>query len=178
MRSHHPAPARPAAGTSPVRGVCGRPYYTVGVSALYLGVCLLFAAALLLFLLRPGVARPLVVWGVAALLPLLAALASALQAQAGAARVLGRAALQGGTVTINNGFVTRTVTLAPQDAACLERAVRLRSRVNFPTTQGPILLNGHTTVTGPLPPSAVVEALTLRGELDCAALRAAPEPTP
>ena len=50
------------------------------MSVLYLLLTLLCVGALLLFLARPGLARPLVVWGLAALLPLLAALTVALGA--------------------------------------------------------------------------------------------------
>ncbi|GGN39728.1 hypothetical protein GCM10010842_23780 [Deinococcus daejeonensis] len=48
------------------------------MGALYLIVTLACAALLLLFLLRPGAARPMVVWGLSALLPLLAAMVVAL----------------------------------------------------------------------------------------------------
>ncbi|MXV18932.1 hypothetical protein [Deinococcus xianganensis] len=48
------------------------------MGALYLIVTLACAALMLLFLLRPGVARPMVVWGLSALLPLLAAMVVAL----------------------------------------------------------------------------------------------------
>ncbi|GGR94788.1 hypothetical protein GCM10008960_22180 [Deinococcus sedimenti] len=49
-----------------------------GMGSLYLIGTLAFAALLLLFLLRPGAARPMVVWGISALLPLLAAMVVAL----------------------------------------------------------------------------------------------------
>ncbi|MBZ9752639.1 hypothetical protein GO986_00690 [Deinococcus sp. HMF7620] len=49
------------------------------MSLAYLFLTLLAAAALLLFLWRPGLARAGVVWGLGALLPLLAALVVALQ---------------------------------------------------------------------------------------------------
>lgn len=49
-----------------------------GVVLAYLLLTLLTALALLLFLLRPGLARAGVVWGLGALLPLLAALVVAL----------------------------------------------------------------------------------------------------
>ena len=48
------------------------------MGSVYLGVTLVCAALLLLFLLRPGAARPMVVWGRRALLPLLAAMVVAL----------------------------------------------------------------------------------------------------
>ncbi|WP_189073226.1 hypothetical protein [Deinococcus sedimenti] len=48
------------------------------MGSLYLIGTLAFAALLLLFLLRPGAARPMVVWGISALLPLLAAMVVAL----------------------------------------------------------------------------------------------------
>ncbi|MFC4639038.1 hypothetical protein [Deinococcus hohokamensis] len=47
--------------------------------AAYLVLCLVVAAVLLLWLRWPGIARAEVVWGMAALLPLLCALAVALQ---------------------------------------------------------------------------------------------------
>lgn len=48
------------------------------MGSLYLIVTLACAGLLLLFLLRPGAARPMVVWGLSALLPLLAAMVVAL----------------------------------------------------------------------------------------------------
>ncbi|UBV42042.1 hypothetical protein LAJ19_10380 [Deinococcus taeanensis] len=48
------------------------------MTLLYLLVTLAVTAVLLLFLLRPGAARATTVWGLAALLPLLAALVVAL----------------------------------------------------------------------------------------------------
>lgn len=53
--------------------------YPRGVALAYLLLTLLTVLALLLFLLRPGLARAGVVWGLGALLPLLAALVVALQ---------------------------------------------------------------------------------------------------
>ncbi len=50
----------------------------LSMNALYLLLTLAVTALLLLFLLRPGVARAGTVWGLAALLPLLAAMVVAL----------------------------------------------------------------------------------------------------
>jgi len=51
-----------------------------GMATFYLLATLAFTALLALLLLRPGAARPLTVWGLSALLPLLAALVVALRA--------------------------------------------------------------------------------------------------
>ena len=67
----------PAAGTP--AGITQTPGSILSAMGfLYLIVTLACAALLLLFLLRPGAARPMVVWGVSALLPLLAAMVVAL----------------------------------------------------------------------------------------------------
>ncbi|PNY81824.1 hypothetical protein [Deinococcus koreensis] len=147
------------------------------MSVLYVLLTLLCAGTLLLFLARPGLARPLVVWGLAALLPLLAALASALGTQARAARVLAAGNLSAAQVSVTTGARTQTLTLSAQDAACLERALRLRSTVTLDTPGGPVTVRPGTRVQGTLPSRQVVEALTLRGELHCPALRtlSAPE---
>ena len=142
------------------------------MAPLYVLLTLLCAGALLLFLAQPGLARPLVVWGLAALLPLLAALAAALGAQARAVRVLGQGGVQATRVTVTSGKRTQTLTLSGSDAACLERALRLRSNVTLKTQGGELHVQQGTRVRGTLPPQRVVEALTLRGELNCPTVRA------
>lgn len=142
------------------------------VPALYLLLTLAFAGVLLLLLLRPGAARGMVVWGLAALLPLLAAVAGALDGQARAARVLAGYDLQPVTVTIVNGGGAQTVALGPQDAACVERALRLHTRSELLVGQTRIPLVQDTRVLGELPPQPVVEALGIRGALGCPNLRA------
>ncbi|WP_019585029.1 hypothetical protein [Deinococcus apachensis] len=140
--------------------------------ALYLLLTLAFAGVLLLLLWRPGEARGMVVWGLAALLPLLAAVAGALAGQARAARVLAGYDAQPGVVTIMNGGASRTLILDPRDAACVERAVRLHTRSELIAGGERVPLVGDTRVTGDLPPQAVVEALGIRGALNCPNLRA------
>ncbi|ABF45880.1 hypothetical protein Dgeo_1585 [Deinococcus geothermalis DSM 11300] len=134
---------------------------------LYLLLTLLFAAVLLALLWRPGAARGLTVWGLAALLPLLAAVAGALTGQARSARVLAGYTPHPVTVTVMSGTVARTLTLDAQDAACLERAVRLHTRSELLTDQAPVPLVGDIRVLGDLPPQPVVEALGIRGTLAC-----------
>lgn len=146
------------------------------MSALYLLLTLAFAGVLVLFLLRPGVARPTVVWGLAALLPLLAALAGSLGAQARAARVLQEYLPQDTSVTLNDGVLSQTVPLSAQEAACLERALRLRSKVTLVTSTAQVKLSEKVRLeAGELPAPRFVEALTLRGELHCPNLKATAE---
>ena len=141
------------------------------MSVLYLLLTLLCAGTLLLFLARPGLARPLVVWGLAALLPVLAALAAALGAQARAARVLAQGGLEPTQVTLTSGGRTQTLTLSGPEAACLERALRLRSKLTLGTPGNAVTVRPGARVQGTLPPRQVVEALTLRGELSCPTVR-------
>ncbi|GAA5532162.1 hypothetical protein [Deinococcus aluminii] len=143
--------------------------------ALYLLFTLAFAAVLLALLWRPGAARGSVVWGLAALLPLLAAVAGALTGQARSARVLADYAERPVTVTILNGADTRVLTLDTRDAACVERAVRLHTRSELLAGQASVPLVGTTRVLGELPPQPVVEALGIRGTLSCPHLRALPD---
>ncbi|WP_102127774.1 hypothetical protein [Deinococcus planocerae] len=144
------------------------------LAALYLLLTLAFAGVLLALLLRPGAARAGAVWGLAALLPLLAACAGALVGQARAARVLAGFEARPVTVTVTNGDASRTLTLSARDAACVERAVRLHTRSELLTPEGSVPLLPDTRVTGSLPPQAVVEALGVRGGLSCPGLRALP----
>lgn len=139
---------------------------------LYLLLTLAFAGVLLLLLWRPGAARGTVIWGLAALLPLLAAVAGALAGQARAARVLAGYNAQPAVVTIINGDASQTLTLDPRDAACVERAVRLHTRSELLAGRERIPLVGDTRVFGDLPPQHVVEALGIRGALNCPNLRA------
>lgn len=140
--------------------------------ALYLLLTLAFAGVLLLLLWRPGAARGTVVWGLAALLPLLAAVAGALAGQARTARVLAAYEPRPVAVTIVNGGVSQSLILDAGDAACVERAVRLHTRSELLAGQNRVPLVPGTRVLGELPPRAVVEALGLRGALSCPNLRA------
>ncbi len=144
------------------------------MSVLYLLLTVAFAGVLLALLARPA-ARASLVWGLAALLPLLAAMTAALGAQARAARTLAASSTAPVTLTISDGIFKRAVTLAFGDAACVERAVRLRSEAILTTPGGPLRLGAGSRVEGVLPPQAVVEALTLRGELNCPNLKAVQE---
>lgn len=141
------------------------------LAALYLLLALAFAGALAVLLLRPGAARAGVVWGLAAGLPLLAALAGAFAGQTRAARTLqGYVPAPVPVVLVNGGGRTR-LTLAPADAACVERALRLGVPSELRTSGPSLLLTPETRVEGTLPPREVVEALTLRG-LECPHVRA------
>lgn len=138
---------------------------------LYLLLALACAGALLASLRWPGHARAGAVWGLAALLPLLAALAGALAGQARAARTLAAYTPRPVTLTVLNRTGRVTLTLGAQDAACVERALRLRTPSVLLMAQGRALLVEDTRVTGDLPPRAVVEALGIRGDLRCPRLR-------
>ncbi|CAM3606188.1 hypothetical protein [Deinococcus frigens] len=146
------------------------------MSALYLVLTLAFAGALLALLARP-VARAGVVWGLAALLPLLAAMTGALDVQARAARTLAAYPPRPVTLTISDGVFKRVVVLDFMDAACVERAVRLRSKAILTTPGGPLRLGTGSRLEGTMPPQPVVDALTLRGELNCPHLKAVQEKT-
>lgn len=140
--------------------------------ALYLLLTLACAGALLALLHWPGKARAGAVWGLAALLPLLAALTGALAGQARAERTLAAYYTpRPVTLTVVNGAERRTLTLEAQAAACVERAVRLRTPSVLLVPRGRVFLVEGTRVTGDLPPRAVVEALGIRGDLSCPSLR-------
>ncbi|MPY66047.1 hypothetical protein F8S09_04965 [Deinococcus sp. SDU3-2] len=141
---------------------------------LYLLLALALAGALVALLLRPGSARAGVVWGLAAGLPLLAALAGAFAGQSRAVRVLEGYAPAPVPVVLVHGVRRTTLTLSAADAACVERALRLGVRSELRTTGQPIPLTGETRVEGALPPTEIVGALTLRG-LTCPNVRAVPE---
>ena len=141
------------------------------MSVLYLLLTLAFAGVLLALLARPA-ARAGIVWGLAALLPLLAAMTGALSVQARSARTLAAYPATPVTLTISDGIFKRAVILDFMDAACVERAVRLRSEAILATPGGPLRLGAESQVEGSLPPQPVVEALTLRGELNCPNLKA------
>ena len=145
--------------------------------ALYLLCALAVAGALTALLLRPGVARPAVVWGLAALMPLLAAVAAALHGQARADRVLAGYAPQPTTITLTGPAGALTLTLSPQDAACVERALRLHTRSELRVGDVRVPLTLGTRVTGELPPARIVDALGLSGGLSCPNLRALLEET-
>ncbi len=145
--------------------------------SLYTLLALLFTAVLLLMLWRPGLARPVTVWALAAGLPVLAAVAAALTGQARADRVTAGYLPVPVTVTVNALGRTRTLQLTAQDAACLTRA-----RMNgtdqtlvLPAPEAPLRLPKGAEITGVLPAERIVQALTVQGRLLCRNLRVATE---
>lgn len=137
------------------------------LTAVYLLVTLLTALILVIFLLRAGAARAMVVWGIAAALPLLAALTASLGGQARAERALRDYLPQSTQVVVQTQARDYDLILNPEDAACLERTVRLRSEADFVVGDRTVPVRRGTLVTGTLPPREVVEALTVRGQLGC-----------
>ncbi|UQN05043.1 hypothetical protein [Deinococcus sp. QL22] len=145
----------------------------------YLLLTLICAAGLGALLLRPGAARAGVVWAVAALLPVLAAVTAALTGQASANATLSRFSAQPLTVTLVNpadgGTDARPVTLNTNDAACLERTLRLMTSTTRASLQvpglAPIPLSAATSLEGQLPPQFITEALEVRGDLSCGIIR-------
>ncbi|MFB9993572.1 hypothetical protein ACFFLM_16545 [Deinococcus oregonensis] len=153
--------------------------FAAPLPTVYLLLTLICAAGLGLLLLRPGAARAGAVWAVAALLPLLAAMTSALSGQARASQTLSAFSAQPVTVVLVNpvegGTDARPVTLNTNDAACLERKLRLMTPTTRASLQvpglAPIPLTAATTLEGQLPPQTITEALEVRGDLSCGILR-------
>ncbi len=136
-------------------------------TALFLLLTLLSAAVLVIFMLRAGAAKPMTIWALAALLPVLAAMTAANAGQARAQRTLGQYAPAPAAVVIRTGGRAFPATLEAGDAACLERDLRLRAEHNLLTPRGFIPIRQDTRVDGALPSRQVVDALSLRGELNC-----------
>ncbi|WP_233554705.1 hypothetical protein [Deinococcus cavernae] len=138
-------------------------------TVLFLALTLLTTAILLLFLWRAGNARALTVWLLAALLPLLAALTASLWGQARAQRALQGYAPAPVVVDIITGKRRYRASLTALDAACLERNLRLEWEGRLSTPPWFIPIDRHSSVIGTLPPSDVVQALSVTGQLRCAA---------
>lgn len=133
------------------------------MSALYTLLTALAAGLLVFLLRRPGTARAMTVWALAALLPVLAALSAALAAQGRAAQVLSTAPVQGAQVTVTTAGQSRALQLSRLDAACLERALRLNARVTLDAPGERVNVQPGTRVSGPLPDQATVDAMSIRG---------------
>lgn len=138
-------------------------------TAFFLLVTLLTAGVLVFFLLRAGTARANSVWALAALLPVLAALTASFAGQARATQTLQAYAPVPTAVDIFTGQRQYRAILPANDAACLERNIRLNWEGQLNTPQGFIPINKDSRVDGALPPANVVEALSVRGQLHCAA---------
>lgn len=129
------------------------------------GLALLLLLALLL---RAGTARASAVWGLSALLPVLIALTAALGAQAQAERDLKGYQPQSSVVVVRTAGVEYDAVLDGREAACLERTLRLKTKTSLQLNEGaPIPVDASTEVIGPLPSRRVVEALSVRGQLQC-----------
>lgn len=137
-------------------------------TAFFLVVTLLSTLVLLLFLVRVGAARAVNVWALAALLPVLAAMTASFGSQARANRTLQEYAPQPVSVGIVTAGRLYRAALNADEAACLERSIRLNWHGQLNTPQGFIPIDQDSVVQGALPPSAVVEALGVRGQLRCA----------
>lgn len=128
--------------------------------------------ALLALLLRPETARPMTVWSLAALMPLLAALAAALGHQAQAKAALERYYPQSRAFVIETAGKEYDLTLTPRLAACLERTLRLGVNMNLKLPgEKSVPLRRSTKVTGYLPKQAYTEALAIQGQLNCPEFR-------
>lgn len=151
--------------------------FAAPLPTVYLLLTLICAAGLGLLMLRPGAARAGAVWAVAALLPLLAAVTAALTGQARANATLGSFSAQPVSVTLVSGTDLRPVTLNTNDAACLERTLRLMTPTTRASLQvpglAPIPLSQATRLEGQLPPQFITEALEIRGDLSCEIIREA-----
>lgn len=143
--------------------------------AVYLALTLL-ALLLLLALLRTGAVRPMTVWLLATLLPLLAALTAALNTQAQAQRTLKTYQPDDVAVVLKTAGREYDVVLNARQAACLERTLRLRTKVNLtlPNEADPVPLRPGTRAIGDLPKPRHVDALGIRGQLSCPEFRAMP----
>lgn len=137
------------------------------LSLVFLLLTLAVTAALLFMLLRPGAWRGVQVWALAALVPLLAALSASLNAQARAQRTLEHSALFGTQVNIITANRQYSAVLNPEEAACLERNLRLHWEGRLHTPGGFIPVNAKSQVTGRLPDPAAVDALSVQGRLKC-----------
>ena len=139
----------------------------------YLVITALAALLLLALLVRGGLARPMTVWGLTALLPLLVALSVALGSQARAEVTLKTYRPQSAAVVITTGGQEYDAVLTAGQAACLERSRRLRTDADLVLGEGrdPIPLRSGFKVTGELPTQAQVEALSVRGQLTCPEFR-------
>ncbi len=136
-------------------------------TAFFFLLTLLSALILVVFLLRAGAARPMTVWALAALLPVLAAMTAANAGQARANRVLSGYSAAPSQVVLHTAGRDYPLTLNLVAAGCLERTMRLRGESNLELPQGVVPIRKDTAIDGQLPPTDVVEALSLRGQLDC-----------
>lgn len=138
-------------------------------TAFFLALTLLTTVILALFLWRAGAARPMTVWVLTALLPLLAAMTASLAGQARADRTLQTYVPALVIVDITTANRKYRAALTALDAACLERNLRLDWEGKLNTPQGFIPIERNSTVTGTLPSAATVQALSVKGQLHCPA---------
>ena len=145
-----------------------------GIAALFVLLTLAVAALLFFLLLRPGIAPARSLWGLSALLPLLVAVSASLGAQGQAIWTLRESALFPAEVDIVTDNRKYHARLNPEEAACLERGLRLHWQGRVETPQGFIPINARSKVIGTLPETRAVNALSIQGRLRCPTFKSAP----
>ncbi len=161
MKAGESAPARvPGAGRA---RLCG-------VTSLYLIISILMGLALIALLLRPGPARPIALWLLAALLPVLVSVTAALYGQAQAQRSLAAfdPAVRDRALAwrdAGGGENSATVSLSGLDAACVVRATQRGGTYKLSAS---VLFVPHgAQLLGAWPSREQADALMLSGQLGC-----------
>lgn len=140
------------------------------MTSLYLIISILMGLALLALLLRPGPARPLTLWLLAALLPVLVSVTAALYGQAQAQRTLSdfNPAMQDRALAwrdAGGAENTSTLALSGLDAACVVRAA-VRGGT-YQLSSSTLFVPHQAQLLGPWPSRAQADALLLSGQLGC-----------
>ena len=140
------------------------------MTLVYLLITALMTLALLALLLRPGPARPLTLWLLAALLPVLVSVTAALSGQAQAAKTLQRfdASVQNRALAWRDAQGTEntaTLSLSGLDAACVVRVVNRGGTYQLSASQ--LFVPRDAQLIGPWPSRAEADALMLSGKLGC-----------
>ncbi|TSA81091.1 hypothetical protein FNU79_15795 [Deinococcus detaillensis] len=136
----------------------------------YLLTSILMGLALLALLLRPDPQRPLTLWLLAALLPVLVAVTAAMFGQAQAQRTLSafNPALQDRALAwrdAGGSENTSTLSLGGLDAACVVRAAQRGG--TYQLSNSTLFVPHGAQLLGPWPSRAESDALMLSGQLNC-----------
>lgn len=133
----------------------------------YLGLTLLTVLFLLILMRREGGVKPIVIWVIGGILPLMTAVCVGFAAQDKARTTLEHYLPTRTIVILTNGEKEDVVSLPPDTSACVARILRNQGEGYLPTDVHDIPLNKDTQVHGFLPESKFVQAQAILGKLNC-----------
>lgn len=133
----------------------------------YLGLTLLSILLLLVLMRRESGVKPMVIWVISGVLPLMIAVCVGFAQQDNARLILKDYLPTRSIVILTNDETEDVVSLPPKTSSCLARMIRNQGEGVLPTDIRDIPITKKTQIHGFLPENKFVQAQAILGELNC-----------